>query len=188
MLIVGASSLHNSLEKWDNIPKRLKGKVISKPGYNLHPNAKDKYKIVQNRLRYVENNTKIILWHDIINNTVTIPKSDNRTPLNGDQLKIEIERLQRKVDIVGIVYCVREGAPEVYNKLKETEIPVRHIVKNLLSRRKQKYKKVLKKYSKLHLDPFLELKTLFSIVRNNGDLKRICKKNSKNRNKNSANK
>ena len=48
------------------------------------------------------------------------------------------------------------------------------------SRRKQKDKKVLKKYSKLHLDPFLEMKTLFSIVRNNGYLKQICKKkNSK---------
>ena len=131
-------------------------------------------------MRYVENNTNIILWHNIIKNTVKSPKSDNRTPLNGDQLKVEIERLQRKVDIVGIVYCVREGAPDVYNKLKETEIPVLHIVKNLLSRRKQKGEKMLKKYSKLHLDPFLELKTLFSIVRNNGDLKRICKKkNSK---------
>ena len=119
------------------------------------------------------------MWHDIINNTVTSPKSDNRTPLNGDQLKVEIERLQRKVDIVGIVYCVREGAPDVYNKLKETEMPVLHIVKNLLSRRKQKDKLVLKKYSKLHLDPFLELKTLFSSVRNSGDLKRICKKKSK---------
>ena len=122
MLIVGKSSLHHSLEKWDNIRRRLKGKVISKQGYNLHPSAKDKYKIVQNRLRYVENNTKIILWHDIINNTR--PKSENRTPLNGDQLKFEIERLQRKVDIAGIVYCVREGAPDVYNKSKETEIPV----------------------------------------------------------------
>ena len=104
MLIVGASSLHHSLEKWDNIRKRFKGNVISKPAYNLHPNAEDKYKIVQNRLRYVENNTKITLWHDIINNTVTSPKSDNRIPLNGDQLKVEIERLQRKVDIVIIVY------------------------------------------------------------------------------------
>ena len=120
MLIVGASSIHHSLEKWDNIRKRLRGKVISKPRYNLHPNAKDKYKIVQNRLRYVENNTKIILRHNIVNNTVTSPKSDDRTPLNGDQIKVEIERLQPKVDIVGIVYCVREGAPDVYNKLKET--------------------------------------------------------------------
>ena len=119
MLIVGASSQHHSLEKWENIRKRLRGKVISKPGYNLHPNAKDKYKLVQNRLRYVEFNTKTILLHDIINNTVTSPKSNNRTPLNGDQLKVEIERLQQKVDIVGIVYFVREGAPDVYNKLKE---------------------------------------------------------------------
>ena len=55
-----------------------------------------------------------------------------------------------------------------------------HIVKNLLSRRKQKDKKVLKKYSKLHFDQFLEMKTLFTIVQNNGGLKRMCKKkNSK---------
>ena len=109
----------------------------------------------------------------IRNYSVTSPKSDNRTPLNGDQLKVEIEDLQQKVDIVGIVYCVREGAPDVYNKLEETEIPVLHIVKNLLSLRKQKAKKVLKKYSKFHLDPLLELKTLFTIAWNNGYLKRI---------------
>ena len=72
--------------------------------------------------------------------------------------------------------CVREGAPDFYNKLKEIEMPELHIVKNLLSRRKQKDKKVLKKYSKLHIDQLLEMKTLFTIVRNNGDLKRMCKK------------
>ena len=143
-------------------------------------------------MQYVKNNTKIIFWLDIINNTVKSPKSDNRTPLNSGQLKVEIERLQRKVDIVGIVHCVREGTPDVYNKLKENEITVLHIVKNLSYGRKQKYKKGLKKYSKLHLNPFLELKTLFSIILNNGDLKRICKKkNSKpqtQRMKNSLNK
>ena len=48
MLIVGASSLICSPEMWDNIRTQLKGKIISKPEYNLHPNAKDKYKIVQN--------------------------------------------------------------------------------------------------------------------------------------------
>ena len=120
MLIVEASSLHHSLEKWDNFRRRLQGNVISKPGYNLDPNAKDKYKIVQNRLRYVKNSTKIILWHDSINNSVTTP--------NMVQLKVEIERLQRPVDIVVFVYCVSEGAPDVYNKLKETEIPLLYIV------------------------------------------------------------
>ena len=144
MLILGASSLHHSLEKCDNIRRRLIGKVISKPGYNLYPSAKDKYKIVQNRLRYVLKNSKIILWHHFIIKSVTNPKSDSRTPLKGDQLKVEIERLHRKVDIVVTVYCVREGAPEVYKKLKEIEIPVLHIVKNLLCRRIQKVRKCWK--------------------------------------------
>ena len=73
------------------------------------------------------------MWHNIINNTVTSPKSDNRTPLNGDQLKVEIERLQRKVDIVGIVHCVREGAPDVFNKLKETDAVVAYSQECLIS-------------------------------------------------------
>ena len=131
------------------------------------------------------------MWNDIINNTVTSLKSGNRTPFNGDQLKVEIERLQRKVDIVGIVYCVREGAPEVYNKLKETEKPVLHIVKNLLSRRNQKVKKVLKNIASF-IGSTIDLKTLLSIIRINGDLKQFCKKKNgkphKQRKKNSANK
>ena len=125
------------------------------------------------------------MGHDIVNNLVTSPKSDNRTRLNGDQLKVEIERLQRKLGIVGIAYFVREGAPDVYNKLNETSVT---FCQEYFISLKIKEKRVLKKYSKLHLKSFLKLKTLFTIIRNNGDLKRSCRKKNSKPKKNSANK
>ena len=104
---------------------------------------------------------------------MTSPLKDPRKPFTPEQLVNEIKNIKHKV--VGIVYCVREGAPDVYKELKGTGIPVPHIVKDLLSRRKQKDKKLVRSYSQLHLAPHLEIKTL-TIVRNHGDnLKAIIK-------------
>ena len=93
------SSLHHSLEKWRNIKERfrLSKQVITKPGYNLHPNTKDTSKIVQNRAKFIPKSENLILWHDIVN--------------------------------------------------------------ELLSKRKRKDKKVVRSYSKIHLDPNPEIKT-----------------------------
>ena len=75
--------------------------------------------MVQNQLRYVEDNTKTILWHNSINKLVISSKSDNRTRLSGDHLKVEIDRLERNADIVGVVYCIREGTPSFYKIRKK---------------------------------------------------------------------
>ena len=147
--------------------------MITKPGYNLHRGAQDKSKIIQKRLRLIPKNEQLIIWHDLIKNSVTSPRKDPRKPLAPEQLVNEIKNIKHKV--VGIVYCVR-GAPDVYKELKGTGIPVLHIVKDLLSRRNQKDKELVRSYSQLHLAPHLEIKTL-TIVRNHGDnLKAIIKK------------
>ena len=105
---------------------------------------------------------------------MTSPRKDPKKPLTPEQLVNAIKNIKHKV--VGIVYCVREGAPDVYKELKGTGIPVLHIVKDLLSRRKQKAKELVRSYSQLHLAPHLEIKAL-TIVRNHGDnLKAIIKK------------
>ena len=152
--------------------------MITKSGYNLHRGAQDKSKIIQKQLRLIPKNEQLIIWHDLINNSVTSPRKDPRKPLTPEQLVNEIKNIQHKV--VGIVYCVRrlqrEGASDVYKELKGTGKPVLHIVKDLLSRRKQKDKELVRSYSQLHLAPHLEIKTL-TIVRNHGNnLKAIIKK------------
>ena len=172
VIVIGASSLHQSLEKWSKIKARLSKKVITKRGYNLHAEAKDKSKIVQ-RAKIYPRKEGVILWHDIINNSLTRPESDPRIPLSANELVKEIQKFGR---VVGIVYTVRAGALDVYKKLKATGIPVLHIVKDLLSKRKQKNKRLIKKYAKLHLNPFLEIKTLSIIRKYNSDLKKIIKK------------
>ena len=77
--------------------------------------------------------------------------SDTRTPLTPNELVNEVLKLQ---GVVGIVYWVRRGAPDIYKQLKTTGVPVMHIFKDLLSKRKSKDERVLKSYGKLIYDPF----------------------------------
>ena len=142
VIVIGASSLHHSLERWTNIKKRLSRQAITKPGYNLHRGAQDKSKIIQYQLRLIPKNEQLIIWHDLIYNSVASTRKDPRKPLTPEQLVNEIKNIKHKV--VGIVYCVREEAPDVYKELKGTGIPVLHIVKDLLSRRKQKDKELVR--------------------------------------------
>ena len=175
IIVVGASSLHHSLEKWRNISQRLRlsKQVIPKPGYNLHPQTADKSKVLQRRVKFLPFSALIILWHDVINNSLTHSPSDPRIPLTPNELLNEVLKLQR---VVGIVYCVRRGAPDKYKELKATGIPVLNIVKDLLSKRKSKDERVLGSYSKLHLRPFLEIKTLTIVRKDGSNLKTIIKK------------
>ena len=61
--------------------------------------------------------------------------------------------MQAKRKIAGIVYCQRNGAPNVYAQLKTLEVSVLHIIKDLLSHKKQKNPKLLAKYRLLHQRP-----------------------------------
>ena len=163
IIVVGASSLHHSLEKWRNISQRLRlsKQVITKPGYNLHPQTADKSKFLQRRVKFLNFSALIFFCHDVKNNSLLHSPSDPRIPLTPKQLVNEVLKLQR---VVGIVYCVRRGAPDIYKELKATGITVLHMVKDLLSIRKSKDEWVLRRYSKLHLRRFLEIKTLTIVL------------------------
>ena len=47
MLVIAASSLHHSLEKWINIKKILGREVITVPGLSLNPGAANHWKTLQ---------------------------------------------------------------------------------------------------------------------------------------------
>ena len=171
--IFGASSLYYALGR--NIRERRQlPEVITKSGYNLHPQAKDKLKIVSHQINRHPKSAEVNLWHDLINNSTTNPKSDPRSPLTAEQLVTEIQKLKRKV--VGIVFCERAGAPNVYKELKATGIPTLNVVRDLLSRRKQKDRQLITEYRKLHQKPALEIKTLSVVKKNDSNLTAIIKK------------
>ena len=81
------------------------------------------------------------MWPEIINNTITDHPFDPRTPLTSAQLLKEIRALKQ---IVGVVYCEREGAPGIQSELKTLNIQVVNVVKYLISNSKRKDSSKLK--------------------------------------------
>ena len=153
--IFGASSVYYALEK--NIRERRQlPEVITKSGYNLHPQAKDKLKIVSHQINQLPKSAAVILFHDLINNSRANPKSDPGSPLTAEQLVTEIKESKQK--IVGIVFCERAVAPNVYKELSAPGFPTLNVVRDLLSRRKQKDRQLITEYQKFHQNRPLKLK------------------------------
>ena len=80
VFILGASSLHHSLGKWSQVTNRklIDKNIIAVPGLNLHTGSQAKLKVVQNRLGEIPVGETIILWHDVIKNSITKYPSDPR--------------------------------------------------------------------------------------------------------------
>ena len=80
--IIAASSLYNSIgELQIKLRKQLQELVHAGPGFSLNPESVNKSKDVYNYLKSEElRDTRIILWHDLINNTITPHKSNNYQP------------------------------------------------------------------------------------------------------------
>lgn len=180
VLICGASSLFTALtdknKKYSSISKRLSKHTRSDKGVSLNPYSKNKKKTLQKIITQEKIKDSIIVWHDIINNTITDHPYDPRRPLTVPELLTEIRAIPQ---IVGIAYCHREGSPNIYQTLKTLEIPVVHLVTDLISNIKQADLELVQRYTKLHLDTELELKSV-SIIRNNcSDLQKLLKKKKK---------
>ena len=178
MLIIAASSLHHSLEKWKNIKKRLRREVIAVPGLSLNPCAANPRKTVQFLVRkfIFPYNEKFLLWHDVVNNSISPHKSNYHCPLSGSELTKQITKLE---NCQGVVYCPRKGSPNIYPLLKKLKIPVLHVTRELLSQRKRQDKKLLAKYEALHQEPAFEIKTLSIIRKQNWQLRQLIKKKKK---------
>ena len=78
---------------------------------------------------------QIIIWHDVINNSLTPHSSNSHRILSTHSFIHEIRAIP--CDIAAKTDCHRTGSPEVYQLLRQSFLdisPVRH----LLSHRKQK--------------------------------------------------
>ena len=179
--IIGASSLHHSLqqngdEELNQLADQLRPYVISQPGVSLHPGARNQTKTVQHLLLDVGLEDSVIIWHDVVNNTITKHPTDPRTPLNPDQLLAEIRALPQ---ITGIVYCERQGAANVLADLQKLEVPVVEITTDLISRKKQQNHELVNTYQRLHQPDFFELHSLEIIVNNDCNLQALLSKKRK---------
>ena len=182
VVIIGASSLHLALEDWTSKGgnEELQEDVINYKGVTFHPNSKAN-KIVRNILRdEINRYESVIIWHDVINNSISEHPINPRTLLTANQLVSEIKPLiNSHPRIEGIVYCQIDGAPYILEDLKKLPIPVVQVTTDITSNSKQQDKDLLEGYRELHQETALEIKFLAILQNNNSNLSDILKKKKK---------
>ena len=180
VFILAASSLNHALETLNPEEKtRYNDKVFSLPGLSLNKNTKNPRKIVQNLLsKDLKEKNNVVIWHDVLNNSISRHDSNNFQALTVPQLIDELKAVQDKLS--ALVYCQRHRTPNIFEDLNvlktDHNIEVFSIVEDFISSKKQKNPELLKKYKALHQSPELELKSLDFILRKENQLSTITDK------------
>ena len=179
-IIIGANSLHQALQTRGPQPQQkaetLSANVYSDTGICLHPLERDPKKSLQNIIKGFDYGQEFIVWHDVINNTITDHPFDPLTPLSSAQLLKEIRVLKQTV---GVVFCEREGAPGIQSELKTLNKPVVNVANKIISNSKQKDSSQTNEYNELHQQHSLEIQSLEIVINNGIDLNRLLKKRKK---------
>ena len=193
MHISGASSFAAAIQSLPGGVFRRRQHLTALPGLHLnHLSAKFAHKTLQFQLHQfirLRHKTKssssrlqIIIWHDVINNSLTPHSSNYHHPLSPQALVHTLSALP--CDIVAIVYCQRTGSPDVFHLLQQSFL-VLHPVKQLLSHCKQHTHSIVQKYRLLRLDIKIELHLFFLLSRHLNNLhslpKKKCRPNNKRR-------
>ena len=169
-LIVGASSLHATVKSAPaTIQRRIYRHQTSIPGLSLNPNTRKHYKL-NRKLKSVKG---LILWHDLINNTISPHRSNGYKPCSTRELLNILTPNKNKIS--AIVYCRRFGTPDIFEELRKLDILVIR-VKQLLSTRKRKNTKILGELLKVHPSVRLELQLLKTIFKNRNNLRKLVLK------------
>ena len=191
MHIFGASLFAAAIQFLPGGVFRRRQHLIALPGLHLnHFSAKFPQKTLQfqlHQLLRLRQTTKsppsrlqIIIWHDVINNSLTPHSSNYHNPLSPQALVHTLSALP--CDIVAIVYCERTGSPDVFHLLQQSFL-ILHPVKYLLSHRKQHNPSIVQQYRLLHLDIKIELHIFFLLSRHLHNLTSWPKKKSRPKNK-----
>ena len=161
MHIFAASSLFHAVKTLPDGVKARKN-LTTIPGLHLiEDSAKYQYKTVQHQLRFIKRSQpgskpEIVIWHDVINNSITSHSSYYNSRFDSQQLISALKKLP--VRIKAIVYCQRKRAADIFADLNRHFLTI-HVVKETLSDKKLKDHHLLQQYQELHLDKKLELKT-----------------------------
>ena len=105
---------------------------------------------------------KVVVCHDVVNNTISNHRTNNNHPARVEELKNYLK--SKKHQILAIVYCRREGTRDLFSQLLGTGVLIIPATKQLLSKSKQKDPEQLKENLKLHQSTELELKSLRLVV------------------------
>ena len=101
--IIAASSFFNSIEELHiSLRKQLRELVHARPSFSLNPDTVNNSNDVYNYLKSEKlKNTRIILWHDLINKTITPHKSNKHQLQSVYQL---VASLRSLTNFCGLVF------------------------------------------------------------------------------------
>ena len=166
VFILGASNIDRTLRNLDvNTRRRLRLDVLGVPSLSFNGNNSKPETTVQYQINNlpVSRREDIVIWHDVINNSLSAHKSNGNRPLTVQQLLNEIILIRHR--IVAIVYVQRDGTPSVFRRLiAETGLLVLHIIDDIYSTQQRKRGLDLNLYQLVHPGFSVEWKTL-SLVR-----------------------
>ena len=178
--ILGASSLHHALR---TLPKQqqqqLSQRVRAIPGLSFNTHSANTRKTVQHQLSKFLPHYEFLIWHDIINNSISEHASNNNRPLSLDEL-LQVLSLYRNQTVV-IVYIQRTNTEHIYPQLKKSGILIINIVRDLLPKNKRRLPRIVAEYSQLHQKSNGELKTFQVISHNLRNLERLTQQRHPNK-------
>ena len=179
--VIGASSLNATIGRVPyNVRRELFGRSYSLGGLSFNWNAKNPLKVLQNLLTgrgVLARKYKVIIWHDIINNSISKHRSNNYRAISVENLLQILRDFSHRIEAV--VYCRREGAPDNFRKLLESKITILDVKSNLLSHRNSKDFIVLHDLKQTHPSTELEARLLSTVWRHRKNLKFFYKNNKK---------
>ena len=182
--IIGASSLKKAIGKAPSSLRRsFQGKVFAVSGLGLHPTAKNPLKKLHLLLRTsLKERKNILLWHDLINNSLSAHDSNGNTTSSPETLIRTLESFRNQV--CGILYNQRIGTPNIQKDLVCANYLTINAKRHLLSNRKRKNPHINQDLWKIHPSERLELHLLQIILKHEKNLVRLITKNRSKRKKN----
>ena len=170
--IVGASSLYDSINKLEQSEQdKLADPVHSFPGLNLDASTSNY------RLDYLTStplrNCKIVLWHDLINNTITSHPKKGNIPQIIEELIATLKNIR---NLFCVVTCQRIGAPYIFDDLLNSlDCYVIDVTKHIISASERIDESLIAEYRKLHQAADIESRTLATLLHYFPDFNRIFK-------------
>ena len=126
----------------------------------------------------LKDKTEIVVWHDVLNNSICRHKSNIYRPLSVPDLISVLKTFQDKLS--AFVYCQRDRTLDIFHSRKELEktncIQVFTIEKDSISVRKRNYPDLLNQLKALHQSPEMKLKNIDFILQKESDLSSITAK------------
>ena len=97
--ILASSSVYHALDTLIiETRKTYNDKIFSIPGLSLNPITKNPQKIMQNLLsKILAEKTDIIIWHDVLNKSISKHESNNNRALSVPQLFEILKSIENKL-------------------------------------------------------------------------------------------